>query len=79
MKRLKSRWLALLFACLGALAFAEEGSRPTNDPSPGQSRHDESSQAERVLNVIATAYNSTHAQTDAHPNIGGWGIASSQE
>jgi len=27
----------------------------------------------RSLNVWATAYNSTHAQTDATPNIGAWG------
>jgi len=30
--------------------------------------------AERVsLNVTATAYNSTHAQTDATPHVGAWG------
>lgn len=34
---------------------------------------DQAVSAERVLRVIATAYNSTHAQTDAHPNLGGWG------
>lgn len=29
--------------------------------------------AEHTLRVTATAYNSTHAQTDAHPNTGAWG------
>ena len=28
---------------------------------------------ERTLRVLATAYNSTHAQTDARPNKGAWG------
>ena len=31
-------------------------------------------EAERVsLNVTATAYNATHAQTDASPHLGAWG------
>ena len=29
--------------------------------------------AEHTLRVTATAYNSTHAQTDAQPNQGAWG------
>jgi 3D (Asp-Asp-Asp) domain-containing protein len=29
--------------------------------------------AERTLRVLATAYNTTRAQTDAHPNRGAWG------
>lgn len=29
--------------------------------------------SERVMNVVATAYNSTREQTDDHPNLGGWG------
>jgi 3D (Asp-Asp-Asp) domain-containing protein len=28
---------------------------------------------ERVLSVVATAYNSTRAQTDSRPNKGAWG------
>jgi 3D (Asp-Asp-Asp) domain-containing protein len=28
---------------------------------------------ERSLSVVATAYNSTHAQTDSRPNKGAWG------
>ena len=31
------------------------------------------SAAERSLRVLATAYNSTHAQTDERPNKGAWG------
>src|SRR5688572_16598034 len=31
-------------------------------------------EAERIsVNVTATAYNSTHAQTDASPHVGAWG------
>ena len=32
-----------------------------------------SAEEERTLTVVATAYNSTRAQTDAHPNRGAWG------
>src|SRR5512138_1011082 len=32
-----------------------------------------SAEEERTLSVVATAYNSTRAQTDAHPNHGAWG------
>jgi 3D (Asp-Asp-Asp) domain-containing protein len=81
MTKLKSRWL-VLSACLGTLALSAEAPRSESESSRDgssqvESGRDESKQAdaprERVLNVIATAYNSTRAQTDAHPNVGGWG------
>jgi len=51
-------WIESLRALLAAVMIVTSGT---------------SSSAERSLRVLATAYNSTHAQTDQRPNKGAWG------